>query len=176
MVYIPEQGFEFKPDRLDREFEAIRTEIELIRSVMVSAMPWKGVVVEFNGVTGSDPILDKTYNVAEATRIGVGQYHIILERAQINGVNVADNIHPTYTPEILIANQPADTEIFFVEIAEVDEVAGEFHLHLFGAEVPSNNKLTLIPYDLQTGDRLFFFGLLSLADNVVELSGLSRGF
>jgi len=143
---------------------------------MISSMVWKGVVVEFQGDVGPDPILDKLFNVSSADRIGVGLYHIILQFAQINGVNVATNVHPTYTPEILAANQPTDTEVFFVEISEVDELAGEFHLQLYGGEVPANGKLTLIPYDLQVGDRLFFFGLLSLSDEVLGLTGLTGVF
>jgi len=158
-----QQGAEYDAANIEQEFWRISAALDELRGVVVNALPWKGIYVEADGVTGTDPIVGGSYNLDTLTRTGVGLYRVQLRVATIAGISVADNIYPNIHIEIDPPNQPADTELFLGEIQARNEVAGWFDIQIWGAEVPPSGKLTLVAYDLQGNDRMFFFGNLSIA-------------
>jgi hypothetical protein len=95
-------------------------------------------------------------------RQSVGVYRFTLQFPTVQTIQVIDKCFPSLYAQILVANQPADTEVFFVKMAIVNAATGVFDISLFGGNVPASGKLTLIPYDLKNGDKLYVSGDFSI--------------
>ena len=167
MTYVPETGSTYPDDQLFREFQSISNELNLLRETLIQALPWKAVFVKVTGAGLADPPIINRYNVTSVTRLGVGLYQATVQSVTILGEPLTDSVYVTGDVAVLPINRPADTEVFIVELIDLDPVGLTFDMQVLGFHSPANAKLELVPYDILAGDDLEFWGLANLGTGEV---------
>ena len=167
MSYTPEVGTTYPDDQLFREFHNISNELNLLRETMINALSWKAVFVKVTGAGLGDPPIIDSYNVTSVTRLGVGLYQATISSTTILGESLQDKVYVTGDVAVLPINRPVDTEVFTVDLVDLDPVGFTFDMQVFGFFSPANQKLELVPYDIQLGDDLEFWGVANLGTGEV---------
>jgi len=172
MPYVPEPSREYKPDQLSREFEGIKTELDLIRERVVNAVPWKAFYLKVFGNGASDPTVENEFNIDTVTRVGAGLYRVTLTVAVIGTTEVLAEVYPSF--QVAVAVPIIDTEYYVAELMNINSPAGIFDIQVWGFFVPNNGKLTLVEYDLLAADRLWMFADLNLGTGTPQTSALAH--
>ena len=160
------------PRYLDDELNRVALAINELNTRVITAVPWKGVMAELRGVNPGtvNPTLADTYNVVSAVRTGIGKYRITLQYPTVQNVQVLPLIYPVYTLQVDPVNYPTDTKLFLMQFIPVDSNLGIFDVQVLAGTEGANGKLTLVAYDLKTGDALWlqgYFNLGSAAQDIV---------
>ena len=154
------------PRYLDDELNRVALAINQLNSRVLNAIPWKGYMVKAAGQATTALTLTNTYNIASLLYTGqtaeAVQYRGTLQYASIQGVTVLDKVYPSIVPVISPTNLPADTNVFFTRYDPFDIPGGRFDIWLSGGQVPASGKLTLVAYELNTGDVMYVQGLFNI--------------
>jgi len=154
------------PRYLDDELNRVALAINQINSRVLNAVPWKGYMVMAAGQATTSLTLTNNYNIASLVYIGqtaeAVTYRATLQFPSVQGVTVLDKVFPGITLAIKPSNFPVDTNVFFTRYDPFDIPGGRFDIYVSGGYVPASGKLTLVAYELNTGDVMYVQGLFSI--------------
>lgn len=169
MTYVPEaRAKEYSPPQQDREFFNIRQEFELLKEFIITALPFKAVmlIADGNGWTGApanqnlntnDPIIINTYNVAPSgvVRQSQGVYRITLDTADIQGVPILEFFYPVLSLIVPVENfsdaNTVEHRAFFINS---DAVAGWLDVQVEEGNQTGGSAINWNLYDLRGTDGL----------------------
>jgi len=167
----PPQDARDVPRYLNDELYRIQTAITLLNTRVITAVPWKGVMAYIVGVSPGtgNPTYSNSYNVASVVRTAIGKYRVTLQFPAVQSVLVLPLIYPVYTLQVDPANYPLDTKLFLMQFIPVDSALGIFDVQVLAGTEGANGKLTLVAYDLKTGDALWLQGFFNLGSGAQDI-------
>jgi len=173
----PPQDARDVPRYLNDELYRIQTAITLLNSRVVTAVPWKGFMVYIVGVSPGtgNPTYSNSYNVASVVRTAIGKYRVTLQFPAVQSVLVLPLVYPVYTLQVDPANFPLDTKLFLMQFIPVDSNLGIFDVQVLAGTEGANGKLTLVDYDLKTGDTLWLQGFFNLGGGAQDIVFVNLG-
>ena len=167
----PPQDARYLPRYLNDELYRVSEALRLIAARVVTAVPWKAVMAYIQGVNPGtvNPTYTNSYNVASIVRTGVGLYRVTLQFPVVQGITVLPLVYPLYTLQVAPANYPLDTKLFLMQFIPVDANLGIFDVQIIAATEGANGKITLVNYDLKTGDALWLQAYFNLGGGASEI-------
>ena len=159
------------PRYLDDELNRVALAINELNTRVITAVPWKGLMAYIVGVSPGtgNPTYSNSYNVASVVRTAIGKYRVTLQFPAVQSVLVLPLIYPVYTLQVDPANYPLDTKLFLMQFIPVDSALGIFDVQVLAGTEGANGKLTLVAYDLKTGDGLWLQGFFNLGGGAQDI-------
>jgi hypothetical protein len=139
----------------------IKSYITKLINNIYNFMPFKAVMLRFEGNGASDPTIEVQYNVTSLVRTGIGAYRITITKPTFLGVSVSNftvssithSVAPSVNSDFFTSEAiSVSSTIFDVQVSEVSQGAG--------------NRLDILPYDIIAGDRVHVMLLMSLGNRL----------
>jgi len=169
----PPQDSRYITRYLSDELDRVSSALSLLNTRVVTGVPWKAVAFYISGtnpVATANPLASNAYNLLSMTKVPAttGLYEGTLLIPTVGGIQVLGRTYPFV--EIVVAVHPADTDVFFYNLIVVNAATGVFRLQIYGGNVPTSGKLTLIPYNLLPADRVAFMAVMNVGGEITGVS------
>ncbi|MCH9645664.1 MAG: hypothetical protein K0U08_03365 [Proteobacteria bacterium] len=132
------------PDRTSKRNSKL---INKTSEMIGQSLPMSGLLLNFEGVSLTNPTVKKGYNVDAAVRQGVGVYRVTMTQSSFYGVDIFLNsticVYDGITPS-------ANTSLFKVKVESVS--TGVFDVKTYEVIKGGGTGVTLTPYEIDVGD------------------------